>query len=152
MTLVRWEPKTSLSPWRDFFHANRMNRWFDGFFDGNGDEDATMIRWRPAVDIEESENEFTVAAELPGMTKDDIELTIKDNILTLKGEKKTQTEKKDGEVYLSERCFGSFQRSFNLSNGVDAGKVKAEFKDGILTIHLPKVEEAKPKTVEIAVK
>jgi HSP20 family protein len=152
MTLVRWEPKTSLSPWRDFFHTNRMNRWFDNFFDGNGDEDATIIRWRPAVDIEDSDSEFTVAAELPGMTKDDIELTIKDNILTLKGEKKTQTEKKDGEVYLSERCFGSFQRSFNLSNGVDAGKVKAEFKDGILTIHLPKVEEAKPKTVEIAVK
>jgi HSP20 family protein len=151
MTLVRWQPRTALTPWRGMWGLqNHMNRMFDEFFDG--DEDATVIRWRPAVDIEESDNEFTVSAELPGMTKDDIELTIKDNVLTLKGEKKTQSEKKDGDVYLSERCFGSFQRTFNLSNRVDPGKVKAEFKDGILTIHMPKVEEAKPKAVEIAVK
>lgn len=149
MTLVRWEPRTSLSPWNNFFQP-RMTRWFEDFFDG--DEDSVVSRWHPAVDIEESDNEFTLTAELPGMTKDDIELTIKDKLLTLKGEKKTLTEKKDNEVYLSERCFGSFQRSFNLSNQVDGSKVKAEFKDGILTIHIPKVEEAKPKTVEIAVK
>ena len=110
MTLVRWEPRTALSPWRGMWNLQgRMNRMFDEFF--NGDEDATIIRWRPAVDIEEAETEFTVTAELPGMTKDDIELTIKDNILTLKGEKKGQAEKKDGDVYLSERCFGSFQRT-----------------------------------------
>ena len=151
MTLVRWQPRTALSPWRGIWNMqHHMNRMFDEYFDG--DEDATVIRWRPAADIAETDNEFTVTAELPGMTRDDIELTIKDNILTLKGEKKIQSEKKEGDLYLSERCFGSFQRSFNLSNRVDAGKVKAEFKDGILTIHMPKVEEAKPKAVEIAVK
>jgi HSP20 family protein len=151
MTLVRWEPRTTMSPWRNFFNLQgRMNRMFDEFF--NGDEDATMIRWRPAVDIEENHDEVTLNAELPGMTKDDIELTVKDNVLTVKGEKKMNTEKKEGDVFLSERCFGSFQRSFNLSNRVDANKVKAEFEDGILTIHMPKVEEAKPKAIEIAVK
>lgn len=151
MTLVRWEPRSTLAPWRNVWNLQgRMNRMFDEFF--AGDEDATVIRWRPAVDISETENEFTLSAELPGMTKGDIELTIKDNVLTLKGEKKLQNEKKDGDVYLSERCYGSFQRSFNLSNRVDANKVKAEFTNGILNIHLPKVEEAKPKSVEIAVK
>ena len=115
MTLVRWEPRSTLAPWRNVWNLQgRMNRMFDEFF--AGDEDATVIRWRPAVDISETENEFTLSAELPGMTKGDIELTIKDNVLTLKGEKKLQNEKKDGDVYLSERCYGSFQRSFNLSN------------------------------------
>ena len=153
MTLVRWEPRTTRSPWRGMWNLqHRMNSMFDDMFETNGDEDATIIRWRPAVDISETENEFTVSAELPGMTKENIELTIKDDVLTLKGEKKLAEEKKDGDVYLSERCFGSFQRSFNLTNRVDANKVKAEFNNGILTIHMPKLEEAKPKAVEIAVK
>ena len=151
MTLVRWQPRTVEAPWRHFVNANRgWNRMLDNFF--TDDEDATMIRWRPAVDIAETDKEFTVSAELPGMTRDDIELTIKDDMLTLKGEKKSMNGKEDENVYLAERCYGKFTRSFTLNNKVNAKNVKADFHEGILTIHLPKVEEAKPKSIEIAVK
>ncbi len=151
MTLVRWQPRTMASPWRHFLrNQDHMHRMFDHFW--NDDEDAMMIRWRPAVDIAETENEYTVTTELPGMIRDDVELTIKDDVLTLKGEKKSLNGKEEENVYLAERCYGKFTRSFNLSNRVDAKKVKADFNEGILTIHMPKVEEAKPKAIEIAVK
>ena len=90
--------------------------------------------------------------QLPGMTRDDIELTIKEDVLILKGEKKSMNGKEDGNVHFAERCYGKFTRSFTLGNRVDAKKVKADFNEGILTIHMPKVEEAKPKAIEIAVK
>lgn len=105
----------------------------------------------PAVDITEDETAYKVSAELPGMTEKDIEVSVVDGTLTIKGEKKQATEKKDENFYLSERAYGAFQRSFVLPDGVDAEKIGADFAKGVLTVTLPKLPEAKvePKKIEV---
>jgi len=105
----------------------------------------------PRVDIAETNGELVVAAELPGLTRDDVSIRIENNVLTLKGEKKQEEEEKATNYHRIERSYGAFSRSFSLPSTVDASKVRAGFKDGVLTITLPKTEEAKGKEIPIEV-
>lgn len=145
MTLIRWNPFQDLVSIQD-----EMNRMFDSYFSrkpGGGE----MMIWNPVVDISETEEEITVAAEVPGIKKEDIKITIQDNVLTLSGEKNEEKEEKNKQYHRVERSFGSFQRSFSLPSSVSADKIKAKYKDGILVVVLPKSEESKPKEIQVKV-
>jgi HSP20 family protein len=107
--------------------------------------------WAPSVDVAETDEEIVVTAELPGIKQEEVDISIADNVLTLKGEKKEEKEVKEKNYHRIERSYGSFQRSISLPTGVDAGKAKATYKDGILCVTVPKVEEAKPKQIKIDV-
>jgi HSP20 family protein len=106
----------------------------------------------PAVDISEKEKDYEVTAELPGMEEKDIDVKFADGMLTIKGEKKEEKEEKKKDYYLSERRYGSFQRSFQVPEGVDAEKIEASFKNGVLTVTLPKTAEAQKQAKKIAIK
>ena len=154
--LERWEPFGSIRRRGDLFSdlttmQQEMNRFFDEFF---GERRTEMIEgnWSPAVDVSETESEIVVQAELPGMTQNDIELSLQDNVLTLKGEKKQEQKKAREDYHRTERCYGCFSRSLTLPVNVDQNKVQATFKEGILKISLPKSEEVKPKKISISAK
>lgn len=147
MAIIRWRPGRDLWSLRD-----DMNDLFDSFFGQTGERrEFGEGVWNPATDVSETENAILVATEVPGLKKEDISISIRDNILTLKGEKKQEKTYKDENLHRVERCYGCFNRSFTLPSMVDTSKVKATYKDGILTIELPKKEEAKPKEISISV-
>lgn len=150
MTLMRWNPIRDLAT-EIFDLQKEINRMFDRFFRGFEDEEIRVVSWSPRVDISETNDEYIVRAEIPGVSKDDVKITIKDDILTISGEKKQEKETKGENFHRVERVYGSFSRSFVLPGSVKVDKVEAKFKDGVLTIKLPKVEEAKPKEIEIKV-
>lgn len=127
---------------------------FDRFFRGGtvADDGIMTTNWLPAVDLIEKDDEFVAKVELPGVSKDDVKITMQDNILTVRGEKKEEKETRQSNYHRLERSYGSFQRSFTLPNAVKADKVEAQYKDGILTITLPKSEEAKRKQIEVRVR
>jgi len=154
MSLVRWNPARELATWpSDLFGIQReMNKMFDGFLRGTTDEDYAISSWTPAVDIAEHDDGYLVKVELPGVNKDDVKLTLENNILTMRGEKKLEKETKKENYHRVERSYGTFQRSFTLPAAVKAEKIDASYKDGILTVLLPKAEEAKPKQIEVKVK
>ncbi|HOO00352.1 MAG TPA: Hsp20/alpha crystallin family protein [Syntrophales bacterium] len=132
-----------------------MNRLFDDFFRGAGMPslfEGEGGRFYPSVDVRDAEGEIIVQAELPGMDDKDIEVLLTDNALTIKGEKKEEKEDKGKGYYHMERTFGAFSRTIPLPGGVDTKKAEAKFKKGVLTISLPKTEEAKAKVKKIAVK
>ena len=146
MNLVRW------SPWREMTTLqNRFNRMFDDpfFRVGRLDVDASMGMWNPTVDLYEKDDNFVIKAELPGVDKKDITIDLKDRILTLSGERSYDNEVKEENYYRRERSYGKFQRAFTLPADVDSDKIKAEFKDGVLQVEVPKPEEKKPKQVTI---
>lgn len=156
MTLIRWNPAHELDrvP-ADFFGIQReINRVFDNFIRGGmqADEAFQNSYWTPAVDIAELENEYVVKMELAGVNKDDVKISLESNILTVKGEKKQEKEERNKSVHRVERSYGSFQRSFTLPTTVKSDKIDAVFKEGVLSISLPKAEEAKPKQIEVKVK
>jgi len=105
--------------------------------------------WTPAVDIYEDKDKYVAKAELPGMRKEDIDVSLEGNTLTISGERKEEEEKKEGDTYRSERYFGRFQRTVTLPAAVDPNKIQATYKDGVLTVIIPKAEEAKPKQIEV---
>ncbi len=142
MAIVRWRPM------RDIFAVqDEMNRMFDSFWgDRTGEDDGMLM---PPVDVTEKNDKFTVSVELPGLNKDDIKLSLQNNVLTISGSKKRESETKDDRFHRIERSFGTFCRTINLASSVDASKIDADFKDGILTVNMPKVEEAKPKEISI---
>src|SRR5688572_22246133 len=141
-----------VDPFREFAAVQeRMNRLF-----GNAylrDEDTSFRgTWAPAVDIFETENhDLVVRAELPGMTREQIEVTVENSTLVLKGEKKFDAEVKEEQYRRIERAYGQFHRSFTLPNTVDTSKVTADFKNGVLTVKLPFREEAKPRSINVEV-
>ena len=146
MNLVRW------NPWREMSTMeNRINRMFNEPFwpAGRLDDDTNMGMWNPAVDLYEKDDHFVIKAELPGVDKKDISIDLKDRVLTLSGERSNENEVKEENFYRRERSYGKFQRSFTLPADVDADKIKAEFKDGLLMIEVPKPEQQKPKQVTI---
>lgn len=108
-------------------------------------------QWSPAVDIVEDDKEFLVKAELPEVKKENVHVTVENGVLTIYGERKFEKEEKNRRYHRVERSFGSFSRSFSLPEGADASKVHAEFKDGILQVHMQKSETAKPKQIEVKV-
>ena len=126
-----------------------MNRLFDRFFEGRPANGAVARRWIPAMDLVETGDHLVLRADLPGMTEDDIEIEIKDGVLTVSGERKSERESKGEGYHRVERAFGSFSRSLSLPEGVDTGKVEANFDKGVLEVRVPKPEETKPTRVEI---
>ena len=147
MSLIRWTPRGS---WLDL--RNEFDRLFDNFFRPTEEEETALSSFWPAVDIIEEEKEYQVHAELPGLTKDDIRISVKDNLLSISGEKKRESQVKDEHFQRAERYFGTFQRSFRLPEQVDVDKIEAEFKDGVLNIVIPKLKEALAKQIEVKVK
>ncbi len=152
MAIVRWEPfGRSLSPWQGFEALRRrMERLFNEFMPEES-EDVLQSRWLPVVDVSENKDNYVIHAELPGMKKKDVKITLQDDVLTISGEKKVEREEKDKTYHLVERSYGQFSRSFTLPAKVEADKIKAEFKDGVLNITLPKAPEAKAKEIDIKV-
>jgi HSP20 family protein len=128
-----------------------MNHFFDDMFYPvvKGDEELAMCNWNPVVDIYENGDNIVIKAELPGIDKNNIAIDVKDRVLTLKGERSHDNEVKEENFYRRERAFGKFERAFTLPTDVDAGKIKADFKDGVLKIDIPKPEKQKPKQITI---
>jgi HSP20 family protein len=116
-----------------------------------GKEEMTVAEWSPLVDISEDDKEYLVKAELPDVKKEDIKLSIHENVLSISGERKYEKEEKGKKYHRVERAYGSFLRSFTLPEDADASKISAECKDGILKVHLPKSEKAKPKSIEVKI-
>lgn len=144
--LSRWEPFRDME--RSFSRLERML----GLLPGNGGhETMTITQWSPTVDITEDEKEFVVKAELPEVKKEDVKLTVEDGVLTIRGERKSEKEEKGKKYHRIERSYGSFERSFSLPETTEAGKISSEFKEGVLTVHLPKNPNVKPKALEIKV-
>lgn len=144
MAIVRWDPVREL----DSFQAD-MNRLFDGFFQARGNGTGGHRRWIPAMDLVETEEDLVLRADLPGMTEDDVEIEIKDGVLTVSGERKAEHEEKEEGFYRVERAFGSFSRSLSLPQGIDAGAVGANFDNGVLEVRVPKPAERQPTRVQI---
>jgi HSP20 family protein len=146
MAVVRWDPFRDLNTLQD-----RMNRLFDDAGrTWRTDEPSATTTWSPAVDIFETEGEIVVKAELPGMERNDITLNLEKNVLTLKGERRLEKETKEDNYHRIERSYGGFSRAFAIPATVDDEKIRAEYKDGVLKIELPKKEQAKPKQIRIA--
>lgn len=155
MSLIRWRPRTQVDP---FFRGYRdiqdeINRLFNyaiggvpaesgGIFDGG---------WAPAVNVLEDKDNVVVTADLPGMTEKDIDVTLLGDSLTIKGEKKHEEKKEEGNYHMFERSYGTFQRTISLPTSVQHDKAKASFKNGVLEIKVPKTEEAKPKQIKVDV-
>ena len=149
MRLVKWNPVKDLIDFHD-----EMDSMLDSFFSPRFLDGWVFDRpavWYPNVDVTETDDEYTLKAELPGMSKDDIQITFKDGVLTLEGERKKETESKDVNYHRLERAYGKFCRSFELPSEVVADKISAEYKDGVLIVHLPKTEESKSKQIKIKV-
>lgn len=143
---------TRFDPFREFTTLqDRMNRLFGDIY--LRDEDVSgRPSWVPPVDIYETDNhDLVVKAELPDLTREDIEVTVENNTLTIRGERKLPADVKEGQLRRVERAYGAFSRSFTLPNTVDASKVRADYKNGVLTVRLPFREEAKPRTVNVEV-
>ena len=148
MTLVRWDPFRELEDVSD-----RLNRMFarPAAPRANGKETMIVADWTPSVDISETEGEYQIKAEIPDVKKEDVKVTLEDGVLTIQGERKHEKEEKSKKYHRIERSYGSFVRTFSLPDVIDEEKVKAEFKDGVLNLHLPKSEKAKPKAIEVKV-
>ncbi len=146
---MKWSLVTRNNEYRDPF-ARDLDRLFADFFAAKPFE--MEGEWYPKVDIEEDEKAYHVKAEIPGLNEKDLDVTIEKDLLTIAGEKKEETEERNGKkVVLRERRYGSFTRSWRLPEGIKSDEVKAEFKNGVLTIEMPKSEEAKPKKIDIQV-
>ena len=146
MTIVRWNPFNDMDA-----HQERMSRMFDPFY-GRPQEDLARGSWVPAVDIySNGQHELVLKAELPDMKEEEIELTVEDNTLTLRGERKLDSAVTQEQFHRIERSYGPFTRSFALPPTVDAGKVSAEYRAGVLTVRLPLREESKPKQIKVQV-
>jgi len=132
---------------------DELDRWFESPLFGLGETTQPFRSgWMPALDVYEDKDNFVLKAEMPGMRKEDIDISLHEGVVTISGERKEETKKEDSDVYRSERFFGRFQRSFALPTSVNPDKVAANYKDGILTVTLPKAEEAKPKQIQVSVK
>lgn len=140
----RFEPPLFESPLNRLFEAWNILPQFA--------EETLAAKWAPACDIYETEKEIVVKAELPGLNKEDVHVSIDNNLLSIQGERKFEEETKKENFYRVERSYGEFLRTFTLPAFVDTTKINAEFKDGILSLILPKKEEAKPKQIEVKVK
>ena len=148
MAIVRWDPFRDVATLQD-----RINRIFNESFDRSRDldDEISLSDWRPPVDIFETDDGIVLKVELPGISKDDVSVEIKDNVLMLKGERLLDPQIKDEHYYRKERAFGKFQRSFSLQQSIKPNLIKATFKDGILTIEIPRPEEEKPKQVTVKI-
>jgi HSP20 family protein len=139
-----------ITPWHELeTMGNRMRSFFDypSFF--SAPLLAETAGWMPAVELVEVNGEYLLTAEIPGMGKEDVDVSVEDGVLTLKGEKKFEHEEERDRTHIRERRYGAFERSFTLPRNVEAGKIKAEYHDGVVEVHLPKGPEAKGRQIEI---
>jgi HSP20 family protein len=146
MNLIRWDPFKELEGIQ-----TRLNHMFGDSPTRAFDDDRFFANWAPPVDIQETEKEYIVKADLPDVKKEDVKIEIDEDVLTVEGERKQEKEEKDKRFHRTERSYGRFVRRFALPTHVDGTAVKAEFKDGVLNVHLPKTEAAKPKAIEVKV-
>jgi len=153
MAMERWRPRWGITPWRPSRDLEEWERLFDDFFGRQSWRLPVEERgWMPAVDVFEKEDRFVVKAELPGMKEDDINVSVVGDALSIKGEKKTETEIKDEDYYRCERSYGTFYRSIPIPSNVDANKIEASFDDGVLEVALPKSAKIKPKKIAVSAK
>ena len=150
MAVVRWDPFRELEEMSE--RLNRMVARPAGSPPvGSAKEVMTVAYWTPTVDISESETEYAIKAELPEVKKEDVKVTVEDGVLTIQGDRKQEKEEKGKKYHRIERSYGRFVRSFTLPDTVDESKVKAEYTDGVLHLHLPKSEKAKPKQIDVKI-
>ena len=147
MDITRFDPFRDITSLRE-----EIDRLFDTFFGRTAGITEREVAWIPAIDLEETDDAYIVKAELPGMKKEDIKLSISENALTISGERKMEREDKGKTYHRVEMAYGKFLRTIQFPGEVDPDKAKATYKDGILTITIPKSEKAKPKEIEIEVK
>jgi len=154
MNITRWQ-KPTLTGWPTFGRLSDLRDELDRFFESPLTDvmgtSNLLGGWTPAMDVFEEKDNFVVKAEVPGMKKEDIEVSLHEGNLTISGERKSETKQNDAEVHRTERFYGRFQRSVALPSTVAADKVKAQYRDGVLTITLPKTEEAKPRHINVSV-
>jgi len=154
MNLIRWQ-RPVLTPWSNFGRLSDLRDEIDRLFEAPLADLARssnlLSGWTPALDVYEQKDNFIVKAELPGMNKEDITVSLHDGSLSISGERKSEARHEDSEIFRAERFFGRFQRTVTLTAPVAADKVKAQYKDGVLTVTLPKTEEAKPKQIDVSV-
>jgi HSP20 family protein len=143
--LTRWEPARGLTTLQD-----QVNRLFNDSF-RHTDEEASLSAWAPAVDIYETGHELVVKADLPEVDPKDLDIRVENNILTIRGERKFEKKVNEDNYLRVERAYGSFARSFALANSVNADAIKADYQNGVLTLTIPKREEAKPKQIKVNV-
>ena len=141
MALVRWEPMRELNALQ-----GEMNRMFNSFFD---DDARQARRWVPAVDLIEREDSLVLKADLPGLREEDVSIEVRDNVLSISGERKSEHEQSENGYYRVERAYGSFSRSLTLPDGIDADKIEASFDSGVLEVKIPKPEERKPRRIQV---
>ena len=148
MALIKWDPFRDVAELQ-----NRINRMFTDSFGPSRDrvDEMNVCAWSPAVDIYETEAGVILAVELPGVGKENVAVEVKDNILTLRGERFAKPEIKPEAYYRQERCYGTFQRSFTLHHNIQPNMIKATFKDGMLEIEIPRPDEEKPKQITVEV-
>jgi HSP20 family protein len=147
MSLIRWNPARELAKVQDDF--NRLAGTF--FRDDAFETSFARGAWEPVVDISETPENYLVTAELPGLTKDDVNINYEDGVLTIRGEKRQEKEEKRKNYHRLERSFGAFERSFRVPSRVLVDKIDAKFKDGVLSLTMPKAEEARPKEIPIKI-
>jgi HSP20 family protein len=148
----------AITPWDPFKELDELQTRLSTLFgrsplrkNGGKDEAMTVAQWAPLVDIVEDEQEYLIKAEVPEVKKEEVKVTVQDGVLILAGERKFVKEEKDKKYHRVERAYGSFVRSFSLPENADENKVTADFKDGVLQIHLPKSEKARPKNIEVKI-
>jgi len=144
-TITRWEPFRGVNTLQDQF-----NRLFNDVFDRKGEE-SSLTAWAPAVDIYETEHELVVKADLPEVDPKDLDVRVENNILTIRGERKFEKKVNEDNYLRVERAYGSFARSFTLANTVNSDAIRADYQNGVLTLTIPKREEAKPKQIKVNV-
>ena len=153
--LSRWEPfRAQWNPWKELQEVEKRlsNMWGRPPAKEEGGKEAmTVAEWAPLVDISEDEKEYLIKAELPEVKKEDVKVMVQDGVLTIQGERKKEGEEKGKKFHRTERPYGRFVRTFTLPDDADETKVIAEFKDGVLRVHVPKSEKAKPRAIEVKV-
>jgi len=145
-TLARWEPFRGITSLQE-----QINRLFDSTGFHTGDDSAALTSWAPAVDIYETEHELVVKADLPEVDPKDLDIQVENNVLTIRGERKFEKNVNEDNYLRVERAYGSFSRSFSLANTVNAEAIKADYSNAVLTLTVPKREEAKPKQIKVNV-
>ena len=143
-SITRFEPFRGVSSIQ-----NQINRLFNEAFDRS--EEGSLTPWAPAVDIFETEQELVVKADLPDVKPEDLDIRVENNVLTIRGERKFEKKVSEDKYLRVERAYGSFSRSFSLASTVNTEAIKADYKDGVLTLTIPKREEAKPKQIKVQV-
>ena len=148
MSLVRWNPFSEVDTFFNRVMPRSMMNWPQFAFDGG---EGKKLEWAPSADISETDKEYVIRAELPAVKKEDVHVSLDGGVLTIKGERKQHKEDKNEKFHRVESFYGSFERSFTLPDNVDADKISCASKDGILSVHIPKVEASKTKPKQIAV-